>query len=112
MEVFECQGWLHITVNDNEDHILVKLKHPEAHDKYINIDIPEDVKGFIKNNIQLTTTQVRKGVTLIYILRLSSLISSGARSSSFTRPSASHERQSMLSGTRLPPRNGKRMPMK
>jgi hypothetical protein len=58
MDTFECQGWLHITLSDLSDIALIKLHHHEDHIPYCPIDIPLEVEEYVKENSQLTSTQV------------------------------------------------------
>jgi len=58
MDVFDCSGWLHITVTTGEPVALVKLKHEDDHVPYWCIDVPQDVKDFVHANPDLNPTQV------------------------------------------------------
>lgn len=58
MDSFQCGGWIHITVMDDGDDAFVKLDHKDKHVSYWNIDVPEDVQLFVKNNSELSVTQV------------------------------------------------------
>ncbi|KII86095.1 hypothetical protein PLICRDRAFT_115218, partial [Plicaturopsis crispa FD-325 SS-3] len=51
MHVFDCKGWLHITLDDVSDIVFVKLDHQEAHVPYWPIDIPSDVEQFLWKEI-------------------------------------------------------------
>jgi hypothetical protein len=58
MDVFDCSGWLHITVTTGEPVALVKMKHEDDHVPYWCIDVPQDVKDFIHANPDLNPSQV------------------------------------------------------
>jgi len=47
MDTFQCGGWLHITVMDGGDDVLVKLKHLDDHVPYWTIDVPEEIQSFV-----------------------------------------------------------------
>jgi len=57
MDVFDCSGWLHITITTGENVGLVKLKHEDDHVPYWCIDVPVDVKAFVLANPNLNPTQ-------------------------------------------------------
>ena len=38
--MFDCAGWLHITVNEKDSTALIKLKHEDDHIPYWCIDVP------------------------------------------------------------------------
>ena len=59
MAAFECSGWLHITICDDDSCALVQFKHESKHVPYWNIDVPRDIQDYIKNNAELSPTQVR-----------------------------------------------------
>lgn len=56
MDVFDCSGWLHITITAGENVALVKLKHEDDHVPYWCIDVPMDVKAFVAANPNLNPT--------------------------------------------------------
>ncbi|EJD51373.1 hypothetical protein AURDEDRAFT_159775 [Auricularia subglabra TFB-10046 SS5] len=58
LDIFECNGWLHITVSDGAGTVLVKLSHQEDHIHYKSIDIPEDVLNLIENCGDQTVSQL------------------------------------------------------
>jgi len=58
MDTFQCGGWLHITVMDGGDDVLVKLKHLDDHVSYWTIDVPEEIQSFVRQNVELSPTQV------------------------------------------------------
>lgn len=55
---FKCGGWLHITLTDLSDICFVKIDHHDDHVPYFPIDIPPDVDEYIRNNTNMTPTQV------------------------------------------------------
>ena len=57
MDTFKCGGWLHITITDESNIVLVKLKHQNDHVKYWSIEVPSDVQDHICNNSDLSPTQ-------------------------------------------------------
>lgn len=65
MSSFNCNGWLHITVWDDSDIALVKLTHEIDHVPYWKIDVPENVKTFVLENLELTPTKVSSRFMLI-----------------------------------------------
>ncbi|KAI0042579.1 hypothetical protein FA95DRAFT_1636386 [Auriscalpium vulgare] len=58
MQVYDCKGWLFITLRASSDEAIIKLRHKEAHQPYWPIDIPDDVVKFVKKNTHLTLTQI------------------------------------------------------
>ena len=58
MTGFECSGWLYITIYEDSNTALVKLKHTEDHAKYWSVDVPEDVREMIQKESNLSPTQV------------------------------------------------------
>jgi hypothetical protein len=64
MDIFDCSGWLHITITTGENVALVKLKHEDDHVPYWCIDVPADVKAFVLANPNLNPTQA--GLTFNY----------------------------------------------
>lgn len=65
MDAFKCHSWLHITLSELDNITYVKIDQEDSHVPYVPIDIPEDVKDPIVNNLKWTPTQVS-----IYILLL------------------------------------------
>ncbi|KJA13622.1 hypothetical protein HYPSUDRAFT_151410 [Hypholoma sublateritium FD-334 SS-4] len=57
MAAFSCDGWLHITIWDDSNNALVKLKHDTEHIPYWSIDVPPDIQSFVKENSDLSPTQ-------------------------------------------------------
>ena len=58
MYTFKCSGWLHITITDDTDIAYVKYKHEDQHIPYWDIEVAEEIKTFVRENIQMTPTQV------------------------------------------------------
>ncbi|KAJ3515795.1 hypothetical protein NMY22_g14357 [Coprinellus aureogranulatus] len=58
MEVYHCKGELHMTVWEDRGYISVKLVHAQKHSAYLSIELPSATKEFIKDNTNLTTTQI------------------------------------------------------
>ncbi|KAK6972001.1 hypothetical protein R3P38DRAFT_2550175 [Favolaschia claudopus] len=49
MSTFECQGWLTIWASpDDDSEYFIRIRHQECHQKYVCIDIPDDVKQIIR----------------------------------------------------------------
>ncbi|KAG6848311.1 hypothetical protein H0H93_001313, partial [Arthromyces matolae] len=59
LDTFDRSGWMHITVIEDEEMAHVRLKHMDKHIHYCCIDVPDDVKEFVKANPHLTPSQVR-----------------------------------------------------
>ncbi|KAG6818800.1 hypothetical protein H0H93_001521 [Arthromyces matolae] len=51
MDGFQCSGWLHITVIDEEEIAFVRLKHLDKHVHYCCIDVPEEVREYLWDEI-------------------------------------------------------------
>jgi hypothetical protein len=58
MDVFECKGWLHITLNDWDHIAYVKMEHLDEHVPYWSIDVPDAIKQMIIDLPDLTPVQV------------------------------------------------------
>lgn len=59
MDSFDCHGWLFITISEGANDVLVRLKHEEDHAPYWHIDIPDEVKKFVHDNVEMRPGQVR-----------------------------------------------------
>lgn len=70
METFDCSGWIHITLSDLSDVTFIKLTHCENHVPYCPIDIPKDIKKYVRDNLKLTPTQVSNLNAYISILKI------------------------------------------
>ncbi|KAG6848130.1 hypothetical protein H0H93_003112 [Arthromyces matolae] len=58
MDTFECSGWLNIRIFDDDPVVFVKLTHKDDHIPYWTIDVPDETKTFIRENLSLTPTQL------------------------------------------------------
>ena len=59
MERFDCEGWLHITTRrDRRRVVRVKLKHAEKHIPYLDIELPDHWKEYIRENLDQTPGNV------------------------------------------------------
>ncbi|KAF8587588.1 hypothetical protein K439DRAFT_1547853 [Ramaria rubella] len=47
MLAFDCNGWLHVTVEDGNRHAHIKVQHKDDHVPYSVISLPDDVKRLI-----------------------------------------------------------------
>lgn len=59
MDSFMCHGWCHITVKNDSDVVLVKLKHEEDHIPYWKLDIPEKIQEYVTTHSELSMAEVR-----------------------------------------------------
>lgn len=66
MDTFDCEGWLHITITEESNIALVKLKHQEDHVPYWDIDVPEDARNIVSKNPNLTMSQV--SIQVLYVM--------------------------------------------
>ncbi|KAK7007107.1 hypothetical protein R3P38DRAFT_2438938, partial [Favolaschia claudopus] len=67
MSTFECQGWLTIWASpDDDSEYFIRIRHQECHQKYVCIDIPDDVKQIIQNNPKLRSYQLWKEILKSY----------------------------------------------
>lgn len=57
MDVFDCDGWLYITINTSFKAVI-KLGHAEDLLNYCSISVSDDIKQLVKDNTHLTVTQV------------------------------------------------------
>ncbi|KAK6977828.1 hypothetical protein R3P38DRAFT_2581153, partial [Favolaschia claudopus] len=63
MQTFDCQGWLTIwAAPDDDSEYFIRIRHQECHEKYVCIDVPEDVKQFIEENSTLRSYQLWKEI--------------------------------------------------
>lgn len=78
MITFQCKGWLHITISDNLEIALVKIDHCDDHIPYFPIDIPPEIENLVRENQNLSPTQVNEFLPFLakYLLN-SSIDSSG-----------------------------------
>ncbi|KAJ7934730.1 hypothetical protein B0H13DRAFT_1591382, partial [Mycena leptocephala] len=66
MDMFECGGWVNIWASPEESDCFVRIRHLDCHQKYVCIDVPEDVKKFIAENAKLRAPQLWKEILKIY----------------------------------------------
>ncbi|KAJ7839692.1 hypothetical protein B0H14DRAFT_2312629, partial [Mycena olivaceomarginata] len=51
MRTFDCHGWLTIWASpDSDSEYFIRIRHRECHEKYVCIDLPDDVKKYINDN--------------------------------------------------------------
>ncbi|PCH39585.1 hypothetical protein WOLCODRAFT_110923 [Wolfiporia cocos MD-104 SS10] len=55
MARFSCDGWLHITVPRHSHEMLVSMKHTVKHIGYVNIDLPQQWKSYIRAHARTQT---------------------------------------------------------
>ncbi|EIW53150.1 uncharacterized protein TRAVEDRAFT_100951, partial [Trametes versicolor FP-101664 SS1] len=55
MDRFPCDGWLHLAVSPGSDVIGVSLAHAEEHVAYLNMELPERWKQYIRENARTQT---------------------------------------------------------
>ncbi|KAJ7847122.1 hypothetical protein B0H14DRAFT_3867552 [Mycena olivaceomarginata] len=67
MDMFECGGWVTIWTSPEESDCFVRIRHLDCHQKYVCIDVPEDVKKFIAENTKLRAPQLWKEILKIYL---------------------------------------------
>ena len=60
MVVFECNGWLHVTVRDGVAEVDITVQHKDDHVPYCIIALPQDVKELITKRHWEPVTQVRR----------------------------------------------------
>ena len=58
MERFECDSVLKISVNEITHIAEITLYHKDLHTKPINNSIPQNIKDFIKSNIDLLPREI------------------------------------------------------
>lgn len=91
---FSCNGWLNITISDDSEIALVKIGHSDDHVPYFPIDIPPDIEKMVRDNQNLSPTQVDEFLPfLAFIMLTMSIDSSGMRSSRRTQSLHSREPQ-------------------
>ncbi|KAJ6458878.1 hypothetical protein C8R47DRAFT_1244886 [Mycena vitilis] len=61
-ETFDCQGWLTIWAASGDNECFVRVRHQECHEKYVCIDIPEDVKKYVSEHTQMSAPQLWKEI--------------------------------------------------
>ena len=60
MERFDCHGLLSVSLHDGV--AVVEITHRRAHKRYVNIDLPADVRTFIKTNHKMGPAKVRRRI--------------------------------------------------
>ena len=55
---FECDGWLHITIDDWMMDAAITIQHKDDHIPYFVIGLPEDVKKLISDRCKENVMQV------------------------------------------------------
>ncbi|KAJ7245269.1 hypothetical protein C8J57DRAFT_1082436, partial [Mycena rebaudengoi] len=59
MDRFACDGWLHITVNDEDlELVTVRMTHYRCHTPYVDISIPKEVKETVESMKNLPASKV------------------------------------------------------
>ncbi|KIL55523.1 hypothetical protein M378DRAFT_17871 [Amanita muscaria Koide BX008] len=58
MTAFQCNGWIYITLYQGNPVAFVKIRHEEEHVPYWCIDVPPEVKAYIKDNTGLNAPEV------------------------------------------------------
>ncbi|KAJ7104671.1 hypothetical protein C8R44DRAFT_551058, partial [Mycena epipterygia] len=59
MDRFACDGWLHITINDDDLHLAtVRMTHYRCHTPYLDISISQDVKKTVESMKNLSASKV------------------------------------------------------
>ena len=59
MDCFKCNGYLHVTLDDDDELItIIQITHHQYHNPYINISIPEEVAEVVKNMKDLPVAKV------------------------------------------------------
>ncbi|KAJ7321023.1 hypothetical protein DFH08DRAFT_970322 [Mycena albidolilacea] len=54
MDSFDCHGWLHITLHNSDNIVLVKISHRDDHIPYWCIDVPAHVTEFLWDEVLKT----------------------------------------------------------
>ncbi|KAJ7659443.1 hypothetical protein B0H17DRAFT_954753 [Mycena rosella] len=62
MDMFECGGWVTIWASSDESDCFIRIQHLDCHQKYVCIDLPDDVKKFITDNPKLRAPQLWKEI--------------------------------------------------
>lgn len=50
MPRFPCVGWLHITASADSDWMQISVKHAVSHQPYLDIELPEEWKAYIREH--------------------------------------------------------------
>ncbi|KAJ7300763.1 hypothetical protein DFH08DRAFT_997751 [Mycena albidolilacea] len=62
MDMFECGGWVTIWASSDESDCFIRISHLNCHQKYVCIDLLDDVKKFIAENPKLRAPQLWKDI--------------------------------------------------
>ncbi|KAJ7062610.1 hypothetical protein C8F01DRAFT_985939 [Mycena amicta] len=54
MATFDCDGWLDVWASPDDFTVYARIRHQECHAKYVCIELPDDVKEYIKDHPQMT----------------------------------------------------------
>lgn len=57
MASFDCDGWIHITLDDNCIEAHVRVIHRDDHTPYCVIDIPDHIRTHVLASINKTPSQ-------------------------------------------------------
>ncbi|KAJ7661054.1 hypothetical protein B0H17DRAFT_843132, partial [Mycena rosella] len=68
---FECGGWVTIWASSDESDCFIRIQYLDCHQKYVCIDLPDDVKKFITDNPKLRAPQVYISLSLFWFEFLS-----------------------------------------
>ncbi|KAI9057367.1 hypothetical protein FKP32DRAFT_1689206 [Trametes sanguinea] len=55
MDRFPCSGWLHLSISDASEISVISLKHKVEHVAYLNIDLPDRWKAYIREHARSQT---------------------------------------------------------
>ncbi|KAJ7756443.1 hypothetical protein DFH07DRAFT_742593 [Mycena maculata] len=66
MRTFNCQGWLTVWASPDNSEYFIRLRHQECHEKYVCIDLPDDVKKLIGKNSKMRSFQLWKEILKTY----------------------------------------------
>ncbi|OCH84270.1 hypothetical protein OBBRIDRAFT_712975, partial [Obba rivulosa] len=58
MEAFECQGWIHLTIDDRQPKVHVKVSHAKDHVPYTYVNIPDDIRTMVASSPHMMVSQV------------------------------------------------------
>lgn len=59
MDRGECDGWLHIVIQDDDPFMKIHITHKQSHKPYENIELPLKWKQYIDKNLNMTPSKVR-----------------------------------------------------
>ncbi|KAJ6517844.1 hypothetical protein DFH09DRAFT_1098638 [Mycena vulgaris] len=62
MRTFDCQGWLTVWASPDEMEYFIRIHHKECHEKYVCIDLPDEVRDFISKNSKMRSFQLWKEI--------------------------------------------------